>query len=142
MKTPVLGICLGMQLFAIDSEEDGLCQGFGWIPSRVKHFLSSKLKIKVPHIGFNRVYFEPKLQNMFKGLNQYADFYFAHSYRMICEKPEEHVSSWADYGGRFVASVQYNNIFGTQFHPEYLSQPLCPHPIFLSFLEVICGKQV
>ena len=115
---PIFGICLGMQLLASVGEEDGLTKGFGWVPGRVRHFSSDRLSIKVPHIGFNAVYFEPKAPNIFKGLDNHADFYFVHSYKMVCEEPERHVSSWVDYGGRFTASVQRENIFGTQFHPE------------------------
>ncbi|NQU95474.1 MAG: imidazole glycerol phosphate synthase subunit HisH [Candidatus Omnitrophica bacterium] len=115
---PLLGICLGMQLLATEGEEEGPTKGFGWIPGRVKRFSPERLSIKVPHIGFNTVYFEPKSKTLFEGLETCADFYFVHSYRMICEEPEKCVSSWADYGERFVASVEHRNIFGTQFHPE------------------------
>lgn len=116
-KTPILGICLGMQLLANESEEDGLTAGFGWIQGKVKRFPAEELRIKVPHIGFNSAYFQPKARNLFGGLGKCADFYFVHSYRMICNDAED-VSSWADYGERFAASVQRDNISGMQFHPE------------------------
>lgn len=116
--TLIMGICLGMQLLAEIGEEDGLTSGFGWLPGIVKRFPSDDLSIKVPHIGFNSVYFKPVSENLFMGLGKCADFYFVHSYRMLCPEPEKYVSSWADYGERFVASVQHKNIFGTQFHPE------------------------
>tara|TARA_B100000315_G_scaffold127921_1_gene117644 strand:+ start:16908 stop:17531 length:624 start_codon:yes stop_codon:yes gene_type:complete len=117
-KAPILGICLGMQLLAIEGEEDGLTKGFGWVPGKVKHFPSKDFSLKIPHIGFNTVYFQNRTKNIFEGLNDHADFYFVHSYRMISEEPEKYVSSWANYGEKFAASVQYKNIFGTQFHPE------------------------
>ncbi|MDD5005746.1 MAG: imidazole glycerol phosphate synthase subunit HisH [Candidatus Omnitrophica bacterium] len=117
-KNYILGICLGMQLFADEGEEDGLTKGFGWIPAAAKRFPAQVLGIKIPHIGFNRVYFQGTPVNLFKGLGESADFYFVHSYRMVCLEQEKYSSSWANYGERFIASVQYKNIFGTQFHPE------------------------
>ena len=116
-KIPILGICLGMQLFADESEEDGLTQGFGWIPASVKRFPSDNLSIKIPHIGFTTVYFEPKNNTLFKGLDGSSDFYFVHSYRVM-PRDLKYVLSWADYGERFTAAVQRENIFGVQFHPE------------------------
>ncbi len=116
-KIPILGICLGMQLLADDGEEDGLSYGFGWIPGSVRRFEADKLSIKIPHIGFNTVYFNQKNNLLFNDLGISADFYFVHSYKMIC-KDEIYISSWADYGEKFVTSVQKENIFGVQFHPE------------------------
>ncbi len=116
-KIPILGICLGMQLLMDKSEEGGLNQGFGWIGGSVKRFDSYKLSIKVPHIGFNTVYFESNNSGLFRGLGNSADFYFIHSYRVEC-KDREDVSSWANYGERFAAGIQRKNIFGVQFHPE------------------------
>lgn len=113
----ILGICLGMQLLLETGEEDGLTSGFGWMPGIVKRF-SPSLALKVPHIGFNTVYFKNNGENLFKGLGECSDFYFVHSYRVLCREPEKYVSSWADYGEKFAASLQYKNIFGTQFHPE------------------------
>jgi len=115
--TPILGICLGMQLLADTGEEDGLTKGLGWIRGSVKRFPDEKLSIKVPHIGFNTVRFNPADSPLYNDLGAQADFYFVHSYRMICDDQED-VSSWADYGERFVASVHKENIFGVQFHPE------------------------
>jgi glutamine amidotransferase len=116
-NTPILGICLGMQLFADESEEDGMTSGLGWIPGSVRRLSSHKIPIKVPHMGFSTVYFESDTNSLFKRLPASADFYFAHSYGIMCEDLG-HVSSWIDYGQRFAASVQKENIFGVQFHPE------------------------
>jgi glutamine amidotransferase len=116
-KIPVLGICLGMQLFMEESEEDGITNGFGWVRGLVKRFPSDKLSIKIPHIGYNSAFFTQGPDNLFEGLGNKADFYFVHSYRVICKNPD-FVSSWTMYGERFASSVQRENIFGTQFHPE------------------------
>jgi len=114
---PVLGICLGMQLLADVGEEDGPSRGLGWIRARVERFQLSDPDLKVPHIGFNRARFVPGASSLFDGLGDHSDFYFVHSYHMICDR-ETDVSAWVDYGGPFVAAVERENIFGTQFHPE------------------------
>lgn len=116
-KIPFLGICLGMQLLSDYGEEHGMTKGIGWIPGNVKQMSFEDPSVKIPHIGFNTTYFENTDDNLFEGLDSYADFYFVHSYSMICED-EIFVTSWTDYGRRIVASVQKENIFGVQFHPE------------------------
>lgn len=116
-KIPVLGICLGMQLMAEESEEDGLTKGFGWIKGTLKKFDAEKLNIKVPHVGFNTVFFEKQKNTLFKGLGKKADFYHVHSYRLAYDNNKE-VSGWSEYGEKFVSSIEKENIFGTQFHPE------------------------
>lgn len=116
-RIPILGICLGMQLLADLGEEDGLTKGLGWIRGSVKRFPDEKLSIKVPHIGFNTVHFNSANSAMGHDLGAHADFYFVHSYRMVCQDIQD-VSSWVDYGEKFVASVHKENIFGVQFHPE------------------------
>ncbi|MFH1791314.1 MAG: imidazole glycerol phosphate synthase subunit HisH [Candidatus Omnitrophota bacterium] len=117
-RVPILGICLGMQLLAEDSDEDGLTPGFGWIPGNVRRFPVEILGKKVPHIGFNTAVFDPGRRGLFGRLGRQADFYFVHSYRFVCRKPERHVSSWTLYGERFASSVENENIYGMQFHPE------------------------
>jgi glutamine amidotransferase len=114
---PVLGICLGMQLLADVSEEDGPSSGFGWIRGRVERYHFADPAFKIPHIGFNTARFQPRSHDLFAGLEEQADFYFVHSYHMICERPED-VAAWANYGSPFVAAVHRDNIYGTQFHPE------------------------
>ncbi len=114
---PILGICLGMQILATVGEENGPTDGLGWIDGSVKRFSLGDSKIRIPHIGFNSVDFENKSPNLFEGLTKGADFYFVHSYHMICGSNSD-VSSWTQYGEKFVSSVQKGNIFGTQFHPE------------------------
>ncbi len=114
---PVLGICLGMQLLAEVGEEDGPTRGLGWIRGRVERFKLNDPALKVPHIGFNTATFVPLESSVFAGLGHHADFYFVHSYHLICDR-ERDVRAWVDYGGPFVAAVERDNIFGTQFHPE------------------------
>ena len=113
--TPVLGICLGFQMMAESSEEDGTHEGLGWIPGNVTKLVSNDRKTKIPHVGFNNVEFKSD-SSLFKDIPQGSDFYFLHSYRMEIE--EKYVSASCDYSGEFVAAIEHGNIFGTQFHPE------------------------
>ena len=116
-RIPILGICLGMQLLADWGEEDGLTKGLAWIRGAVKRFPDEKLSVKVPHIGFNTVRFDSAESSIYDDLGAQADFYFVHSYRMICEDPKA-TFSWVEYGEKFVAGVHKDNIVGVQFHPE------------------------
>jgi glutamine amidotransferase len=115
-KKPLLGICLGMQLLGISSTEDGNNEGLGFVPGKVIKFDNSNLK--VPHVGFNQVNFK-KNGKLYEGIQDNADFYFTHSYKMISESRIN--QSFCDYGGEFIASFECENIIGVQFHPE-LSQ--------------------
>lgn len=113
----ILGICLGMQLFAEKGTEDGECTGLGFIPGTVERFTSKELgPLKVPHIGFNQV--NASLQScLFRGIALPADFYFVHSYRLrAAEVPGEH--GLCHHGIEFLAAYESENIFATQFHPE------------------------
>lgn len=113
---PILGICLGMQLMGKSSNENGEHTGLNLIDATVKKFEVSNLK--VPHVGFNQVQiaFNSKLYADFTGE---PDFYFTHSYRMMSDADIN--ASFCDYGGKFVASFEKDNVAGVQFHPE-LSQ--------------------
>lgn len=115
--TKILGICLGMQLMGTSSSEDGNTSGLGLIKSKVEKFTPQEIGAnKVPHIGFDLVHSQP-VSRLFKGLQQAADFYFVHSYRML---PSDLVGIQAtcDYGIEFLAAYELDNIFATQFHPE------------------------
>tara|TARA_Y100000590_G_scaffold399539_1_gene482904 strand:+ start:2297 stop:2923 length:627 start_codon:yes stop_codon:yes gene_type:complete len=117
----ILGICLGMQLLASSSEEDGFSQGLRLINNEVKKFNSGEvLGLKIPHIGFNSVNSHPK-EKLYKGIIDKSDFYFVHSYRISLDNEkidDSIIYSSFNYGGDFVASFQKNKIYGTQFHPE------------------------
>jgi len=112
-KKPFLGICLGMQLIAKKSYENGKTEGLGWIDGMVVKFDSSNLK--VPHVGWNNVTYK-KENVLFKDIPNSSDFYFVHSYHFT--SLEDAVTSSTDYGDDFVSSLQKENIFAVQFHPE------------------------
>jgi glutamine amidotransferase len=111
-KTPVLGICLGMQLFTKRSEE-GFADGLGWIDAETKKFCLKGLKI--PHMGWNTIEIKKK-GPVFNGIENGSKFYFLHSYH-VCPG-EDCATTTTGYGHEFVSSVQKGNIFGVQFHPE------------------------
>lgn len=115
-KKPILGICLGMQLFCKSSEEDGGAMGLGYIDAECRKFNIENLK--VPHVGFNQVNTNSKTK-LYDGFNKVNDFYFTHSYRLQSNKDIN--QSLCNYGEAFIASYEKENIAGTQFHPE-LSQ--------------------
>jgi glutamine amidotransferase len=115
-KTPIFGICLGMQLFSNFSEE-GNCPGLGWIDARTIHFsVKDKIKFKIPHIGWNSVSIVNK-----SGIDDFLTnddmFYFVHSYHIHCNDTAN-VWMTTSYEYEFVSAIKKENIFGTQFHPE------------------------
>lgn len=112
--TPMLGICLGMQLLADESEERGQHAGLGLIPGRVRRIGVSS-EFRLPHVGWNPISIvraEPYLH----GIDEGESFYFVHSYAL--ETEDTYVAATCNYGVDFVAAVQHGNVFATQFHPE------------------------
>jgi imidazole glycerol-phosphate synthase subunit HisH len=109
----ILGICLGMQLLAMRSTEDGETAGLGLISSDVERFVG---QLKVPHIGFNQVKNEDQ-SILFRGIASSADFYFVHSYRLLADSAMG-IHGICHYGQDFLAAYEHENIFATQFHPE------------------------
>jgi glutamine amidotransferase len=115
-KKPILGICLGMQLMGESSDENGMNAGLSFVNAQVRRFQLDNLK--VPHVGFNQVQIVEE-SRLYCGLDQNPDFYFVHSYHMQSEQKIN--QSFSNYGNKFIASFEYGNIAGVQFHPE-LSQ--------------------
>ena len=117
-RTPILGICLGMQLLSLFSEE-GDSEGLGLIEAKTVHFQipdELKYKLKVPHIGWNNVKMKSKSVLM-KNIPDNALFYFVHSFHYVAENPD-YITGSTYYGYEFISLVEHKNIFGTQFHPE------------------------
>jgi imidazole glycerol-phosphate synthase subunit HisH len=111
-KRPFFGICVGMQLLADISEENGTHQGLGWIKGKIKKLPSKK--IKMPHMGWNKI----KIINH----NTYIrpeenDYYFVHSYYFDCIDKQDVVAE-TKYGINFASIVNKENVYGCQFHPE------------------------
>ncbi len=116
-KTPILGICLGMQLFTRSSEE-GKAPGLGWLEARTVRFVPQvgQASLKIPHMGWNGVH-PLKPGWLFEGLPDDARFYFAHSYHVVCDDPSVALST-TQYGYDFLSAVEAGNVYGVQFHPE------------------------
>jgi glutamine amidotransferase len=116
-KTPLLGICVGMQMLA-DSSEEGQLQGLGWIPGKVKKFDKNLIpgKPKLPHLGWNSIEVV-KDSPLFKNVDSEVGFYFVHSYYYECADTT-HVMATCEYGKTFHAAVNKDNVYGVQFHPE------------------------
>ena len=113
-KKPILVICVGMQLLASLSEENGEHEGLGWIEGRVKK-LQLPEQFAVPHVGWNDVIMK-KDSPIFNRNSQNSNFYFDHSYSFNCD--EKYIVGYCNYGVKVTAAVQHENIFGVQFHPE------------------------
>ena len=117
VNIPILGVCVGMQIMSNESEEGNL-PGLGWIEGKVKKFDISKIPEKpfIPHMGWNKI-FKYEENSIFDGIDNDLGFYFVHSYFFECENKNNQLSS-TFYGIEFSSSVNKNNIYGTQFHPE------------------------
>lgn len=114
-RIPVLGICLGMEMFAKFGEE-GDAAGLGWLGERAARIEATRGKLKVPHMGWNRVN-RLKPSRLMEGIDESAEFYFAHSYHLVVSDRAD-VLGETDYGISFPSAVERDNIFGVQFHPE------------------------
>jgi glutamine amidotransferase len=113
---PCLGICLGAELMARESDEFGHHEGLGWIAASVTRIVPDDPAVRVPHVGWNAVRHSGD-SLLFHDIPQDALFYFVHSYKICCDTPATAVAA-CDYGGSVTAAIQRGRIFGTQFHPE------------------------
>jgi glutamine amidotransferase len=113
-KVPILGVCVGMQMFANRSEE-GSQEGLGWIDADVCRF-PNNIELPVPHMGWNNMDCFIK-NDIFNGLDQKSVFYFLHSY-YFDSRNESNVLATSEYGINFNSVVVNDNVFGVQFHPE------------------------
>ena len=115
-KTPVLGICLGMQLFSEKSEEGSL-HGLGWVKGETRRFnFVNTLEYKIPHMGWNFVQ-QKKESRLFSTMFNDARFYFVHSYFFMTTDPADILTS-TTYETEFTSAIEKGNIIGVQFHPE------------------------
>ena len=115
-KKPLLGICVGLQMFADIGYEETETKGLGWISGNVSKIDNQNDKYKLPHIGWNQINIV-KESKIFKGIKNNSHMYFVHSYEFIPED-ESVISATTDYSSKIVCAVEKENIFGTQFHPE------------------------
>lgn len=114
-KTPVLGVCVGMQMMAERSDE-GVGSGLGWIKGDVKAFdAMSEMPLPLPHMGWNDV--APVTDDCLFANIEAPKYYFLHSYCIVPQNAADTLAT-ANYGNNFVSAVRHGNIFGTQFHPE------------------------
>ena len=115
-KKPLLGICVGLQMFADIGYEETETKGLGWISGKVSKIDNENGKYKLPHIGWNQINIV-KESRIFKDIDNNSHMYFVHSYEFIPNNKNV-ISATIDYSSNIVCSVEKGNIFGTQFHPE------------------------
>lgn len=115
-KTPVLGICLGMQLFTKKSEE-GTQGGLSYINAEtIRFYITDDVPLHIPHMGWNTIQKKREVP-VLSGIGNNTRFYFVHSYHVICHIPQDIVATTC-YGRDFPSIIQKDNILGVQFHPE------------------------
>jgi glutamine amidotransferase len=132
-KTPILGICLGMQLFTKTSEE-GAQLGLGWVDANtVKFNLDKDSSLKIPHMGWDTLDIK-KSHFLMQDTDINAMYYFVHSYHVVCNRSED-VLSTSHYGYDFVSSLAKDNVIGVQFHPEK------SHKYGMKLLENFCNHK-
>ncbi len=115
-KKPILGICVGLQMFADIGYEETETKGLGWISGKVSKIDNKDGKYKLPHIGWNQINIVKK-SKMFKNIDNNSHMYFVHSYEFI-PKDKNVISATTNYSTNIACSIEKENIFGTQFHPE------------------------
>ena len=115
-KKTLLGICVGLQMFADMGYEETETKGLGWISGKVSKINNQNGKFKLPHIGWNQINIV-KDSKIFQNIENNSHMYFVHSYEFI-PNDKDVISATTDYSSNIVCSVEKENIFGTQFHPE------------------------
>ena len=115
-KKPLLGICVGLQMFADVGYEETETKGLGWISGKVSKIDNQGGKFKLPHIGWNQINII-KNSKIFQNIENNSHMYFVHSYEFV-PNDKNVISATTDYSSNIVCSVEKENIFGTQFHPE------------------------
>ncbi|MDA7574784.1 imidazole glycerol phosphate synthase subunit HisH [Candidatus Pelagibacter sp.] len=115
-KKPLLGICVGLQMFADIGYEETETKGLGWISGKVSKINNQNNKYKLPHIGWNQINIL-KGSKIFKDIENNSHMYFVHSYEFI-PNDKSVTAATTDYSSNIVCAVEKENIFGTQFHPE------------------------
>ena len=115
-KKPLFGICVGLQMFADKGYEETETKGLAWISGKVSKIDNQNGKYKLPHIGWNEINIT-KDSKIFKGIENKSHMYFVHSYEFVPED-KNMISATTDYSSNIVCSIEKENVFGTQFHPE------------------------
>ena len=115
-KKPLLGICVGLQMFADVGYEESETKGLGWIPGKVTKIDNQNGKYKLPHIGWNEINIV-KDSKIFKNIKNKSHMYFVHSYEFVPNN-QNAISATTEYSSKHVCAIEKENIFGTQFHPE------------------------
>ena len=115
-KKPIFGICVGLQMFADVGYEEIETKGLGWISGKVSKIDNQNGNYKLPHIGWNELNIV-KVSKIFKDITNNSHMYFVHSYELVPNNKSV-VSATTDYSSNIVCSIEKENIFGTQFHPE------------------------
>ena len=115
-KKPLLGICVGLQMFADVGYEESETKGLGWISGKVTKIDNQNGKYKLPHIGWNQINLV-KDSKIFRDIKDKSHMYFVHSYEFV-PTDKNSISATTDYSSKHVCAVEKENIFGTQFHPE------------------------
>ena len=115
-KKPLFGICVGLQMFADIGYEEIETKGLGWVHGKVSKIDNQNGKYKLPHIGWNEINIM-KESKIFNGIESNSHMYFVHSYEFV-PQDKNVISATTDYSSNIVCSVEKENIFGMQFHPE------------------------
>jgi imidazole glycerol-phosphate synthase subunit HisH len=142
-RIPILGICLGMQLLTRDSIEGEPTQGLGLIDAEVRPLIVKNhknwagRKLTLPHIGWNSVTSNPS-SKLFADIPSGSDFYFVHSYHVICKKLDM-IAAHCNYGEKFICGLEHENIFAGQFHPE--KSQAVGQQLLRNFVDVVSATE-